>query len=206
MLRIPRSRSPEPPVVPVRTGVRCEHDGVAELRTVHTADLALSDRQAIRRLLYDAFDGQFSAGDWDHTLGGVHILVLEQGELVGHVAVVQRRLLHRSVSIRTGYVEALAVRSDRRRCGLAGAAMSEAERVIATAYDLGALSDGTNIKGFYQRRGWLTWRGPTSVLSPAGLRRTEEEDGAVLVLPTASSADLDLSEAIACDWRPGDVW
>jgi aminoglycoside 2'-N-acetyltransferase I len=184
----------------------CKHGDVPELRTVHTADLTLSEAQAIRYLLDNAFDGRFGADDWENTLGGVHTLVLEQGELVGHVAVVQRRLWHHSASIRTGYVEGLAVRRDRRRCGLGSAAMSEAERVIVTAYDLGALSDGTSIEGFYQRRGWWTWRGPTSVVSPTGLRRTEEDDGAVLVLPTPNSPNLDLSEAIACDYRPGDVW
>jgi aminoglycoside 2'-N-acetyltransferase I len=179
---------------------------VPDIRTAHTADLTVADRQAIRRLMDDAFEGRFSTEDWDNTLGGVHALVFEEAELVGHVAVVQRRLLHRSLAIRTGYVEGLAVRRDHRRRGLAGVAMSEAERVITAGYDLGALSDGTNIEGFYQRRGWLTWRGPTSVVSLAGLRRTPEDDGGVLVLRTPSTPDLDLSGGIACDWRPGDVW
>jgi aminoglycoside 2'-N-acetyltransferase I len=179
---------------------------VVEIRSVHTAELTLSKRQMIRSLLDDAFGGRFSAEDWDHTLGGLHVLVVEEGELVGHVAVVQRRLLHRGRSIRTGYVEGLAVRRDRRRRGLAGAAMAEAERVIVTAYDLGALSDGTDIEGFYEARGWLAWRGPTSVIGPTGPRRTEEDDGGVLVMLTPSSPELDLSETIACDWRPGDVW
>jgi len=189
-----------------RAPERCEHGDVPELRTVHTADLTPQERQAVRKLLDNAFAGRFGADDWENTLGGMHTLLLEQGEVVGHVAVVQRRLLHHGTSIRTGYVEGLAVRGDRRRCGLANAAMSEAEQVIVTAYDLGALSDGTNIEGFYQRRGWLTWRGPTSVVSPTGLRRTEDDDGAVLVFPTPGSPDLDLSGPIACDYRPGDVW
>jgi aminoglycoside 2'-N-acetyltransferase I len=84
--------------------------------------------------------------------------------------------------------------------------MTVAERIITTAYDLGALSDGTNIEGFYQRRGWLTWRGSTSVLSPTGMQRTVDDDGAVLILPTPTSPPLDLDDGIACDYRPGDVW
>jgi aminoglycoside 2'-N-acetyltransferase I len=186
--------------------LKCQHGGVTEVRTIHTAELTSSDRSAVRRLLDDAFDGRFSAEDWDHTLGGLHTLVVEQDELVGHVAVVQRRLQHGERSIRTGYVEGLAVRRDHRRRGIAGVAMAEAERVIRAAHDLGALSNGTDIEGFYQRRGWLTWRGPTSVISPTGLRRTEIDDGGVLVLLTPSSPDLELSGALACDWRPGDVW
>src|SRR5207237_937605 len=165
------------------------HGGVTDVRTIHTAELTPANQPAIRNLLDNAFDGRFSAEDWGHTIGGLHTLVVEQGELVGHVAVVQRRLLYGRRSIRTGYVEGLAVRRDRRRQGIASVAMAEAERVILAAYDLGALSDGTDITGFYQQRGWLTWRGPTSVISPTGLRRTETDDGSVLVLRTPGSPE-----------------
>ncbi len=125
----------------------------------------------------------------------------------GHTAaVVQRRLLHQDRSVRTGYVEALAVRGDRRQRGYAAAAMDEAERVIAHGYDLGALSDGTGIDGFYQRRGWVTWAGPTFVTSPDGPRWPPDGGGGVLVLRTPTSPPLDLSSPLGCDWRGGDVW
>ncbi|WP_129669689.1 GNAT family N-acetyltransferase [Phytoactinopolyspora endophytica] len=172
----------------------------------HTAQLLPDDRAAIRRLLDDAFKGEFSDEDWANTLGGVHVVVREDEETVAHVAVVQRRLLHRDGPIRTGYIEGLAVRADRRRRGYGDALMTAAEDIIATAYDLGALSDGTEIDGFYERRGWLTWQGPTWVLAPDGMRRTTEDDGGVLVMRTSTSPDLALDEAIACDWRTGDVW
>jgi aminoglycoside 2'-N-acetyltransferase I len=149
---------------------------------------------------------RFTDEDWDHTLGGLHTFALEQGEPVGHVAVVQRRLLHQDRSLRTGYVEALAVRGDRRRRGLAAAAMGEVERVIDAAYDLGALSDGTGIAGFYQRRGWLTWTGRTFVCAPDGVRWTPDDDGGVLVWRTPTSPELELGAPLGCDWRPGDVW
>jgi aminoglycoside 2'-N-acetyltransferase I len=82
--------------------------------------------------------------------------------------------------------------------------MAEAELVIAAAYDLGALSTG--IEGFYERSGWLRWLGPTYVLAPGGLTRTEEDDGGVLVLRTPTTPELDLAGPLACDWRSGDVW
>jgi len=103
-------------------------------------------------------------------------------------------------------VEALAVRDDRRRRGYAAAAMGEAEQVIDRAYDLGALSDGTGIDGFYQRRGWRTWTGPTFVVGPSGPEWTPDEDGGVLVRRTLTSPALDLSAPLGCDWRVGDVW
>jgi aminoglycoside 2'-N-acetyltransferase I len=84
--------------------------------------------------------------------------------------------------------------------------MAEAGKVIQEGYELGALSDGTGIPGFYQRLGWETWQGPTWVAGPDGPVRTAEEDGSVLVLRTPVTGTLDLTGSIVCDWRPGDVW
>ena len=179
---------------------------MVELRTSHTAELRAAELRAVRRLLDAAYGPSFTDDDWDHTLGGLHTLVLEGGTLVGHVAVVQRRLQHQGRSIRTGYVEALAVRGDRRRRGYAAAAMGRAEQAIDAAYELGALSDGSGIEGFYQRRGWLSWAGPTFVISPVGVRWTPEEDGSLLVRRTPVSPALDLTVPLGCDWRAGDVW
>jgi aminoglycoside 2'-N-acetyltransferase I len=44
------------------------------------------------------------------------------------------------------------------------------------------------------------------VLGPRGPERTEDDDGGIRVLPTPGTPELDLSGAITCDWRPGDVW
>lgn len=174
--------------------------------SAHTADVDDAVLAEVERLLEDAFEGGWDASDWEHTLGGMHVLVRDEGELVGHASVVQRRIVCADRAIRTGYVEALAVRSDRRREGIGSLAMAAAERVIHRGYDLGALADGTGIDGYYERRGWLRWLGPTAVVTPAGVVRTPEEDGGVLVLRTPTSPKLDLARTIACDWRPGDVW
>jgi len=50
----------------------------------------------------------------------------------------------------------------------------------------------------------VRWGRPTSALTPAGITRTETEDGGIHVLPVAAA--LDLSGALTCDWRDGDVW
>jgi aminoglycoside 2'-N-acetyltransferase I len=176
------------------------------LRRSHTAELTADERARTRAFLDEAFDGDFSDDDWEHALGGVHILLHEDGELVGHAAVVQRRLVLGRDAVRTGYVEAVAVRGDRRGRGRGGELMAAAELVVQNAYDLGALSASEQAARLYQRRGWLRWRGPTWTLSPDGPVRTEDEDGGVYVLPTPTSPRLDPSDAIACDWRPGDVW
>jgi aminoglycoside 2'-N-acetyltransferase I len=183
------------------------------LRTVHTCDLTPGERESVRALLDAAFAGdpagEFTETDWSNTLGGMHTLALLGGTLVGHVAVVQRRLLLEGVGLRTGYVEGLAVAAVHRRRRIGSMLMGEAERVIEAAYELGALSDGTEITGFYGRRGWTRWDGPTAVLAPQGVHATPDDDGGIWVRSTPASPDLAPLVAhaqLACDWRPGDVW
>jgi aminoglycoside 2'-N-acetyltransferase I len=142
--------------------------------------------------------------DWEHALGGVHALVWEGDELIAHGSVIQRRLLHGGRTLRTGYVEAVAVRADRRRRGHGAAVMDALERVVRGAYDLGALGATDEGAGLYTSRGWQQWRGPLYALTPDGVIRTEEDDGGVYVLPVTTA--LDLSGELICDWRDGDVW
>jgi len=175
-----------------------------EVQTAHTADLDAASLAEARAILLDAFGGDFSDHDWEHSLGGVHALVREGGELVGHASVVQRRLLHGGRALRAGYVEGVGVRADRRRRGYGAAMMDALERVVRGAYDLGALSATDDSADLYAARGWELWQGPTSALTPTGVVRTEEDDGSIFVLPVA--LPLDLAGGLTCDWRDGDVW
>lgn len=175
----------------------------ARLHIAHTADLDAATRAAARSLLDDSFD-DFSDDDWEHALGGMHALVLAGDELVGHAALVQRRLLHNGHALRAGYVEGVAVRADRRRRGHAGAMMAALERIARDAYDLAALSASESAAAFYAARGWQCWLGPTSAMTPTGVQRTPEEDCGVYVLQLR--VPLDLTGELICDWRDGDVW
>jgi aminoglycoside 2'-N-acetyltransferase I len=177
---------------------------VADLRTAHTADLDASIRAAARALLDQAFEGDFTDDDWEHALGGIHALVWDGGELIAHASLVQRRILHRGRALRAGYVEAVGVRPDRRGRGHGAAVMEALEQVLRGAYELGALSATDDGLGFYAARGWKRWRGPTSALTPAGIARTENDDGSVHVLPLTVALDLD--GELTCDWRDGEVW
>jgi aminoglycoside 2'-N-acetyltransferase I len=82
--------------------------------------------------------------------------------------------------------------------------MDELERVVRRAYDVGALAATDEAARFYAARGWMLWQGPSSALTPAGIRRTEEDDGGIYVLPVTAS--LDTTGELICDWRDGDVW
>lgn len=137
-------------------------------------------------------------------LGGMHALVWEGPELVGHGSVVMRRLLHDGRALRTGYVEGVAVRADRRRRGHAGALMAALERLIRGGYEIGALGASEQAADFYAERGWQLWTGTASVITPGGIERTAEEDGCIYVLRV--SAELSPDGDLACDWRGGDVW
>jgi len=176
---------------------------MTDVRVAHTADLSPGTLAAVRQLLVAAFDGDFSDEDWDHTLGGVHALAWSGDTLAGHAAVVQRRFVYRGRALRTGYVEGVAVHADHRRLGIGAAVMAPVERVIRAAYDLGALSSSELGVRLYESRGWQRWQGPTSALTPDGVRRTEDDDGGVYVLPVTS---VDLGDLLTCDWRDGDVW
>jgi len=174
------------------------------VRVAHTAQLDPGTLSAARALLYAVFDDMTEA-DWEHSLGGIHALAYEGSELVGHAAVVQRRLLHGGRALRTGYLEGVGVRADRRRRGHASEMMEALERVIRDAYELGALGATDDATLFYSGRGWRLWGGPLSALTPDGVVRTPDEQGAVYVLPV-EGVPLDLSGSLTVDWRDGDVW
>ncbi|MFD6419020.1 GNAT family N-acetyltransferase [Streptomyces sp. NPDC060194] len=171
------------------------------LRTVHTADLEPAERAALRAFLEECFDGRFDAEDWDHTLGGLHVLAHDQGELVAHGSVVQRRVVHEGRAYRAGYVEGVAVRADRRRRGYGGRVMAALERIVDRAYDFGALSASDAGAPLYTGRGWSVWPGRLAALGPQGLVPLPEEEGTTYVrpLPGAGRGRLDF------DWRDGDV-
>jgi len=176
---------------------------MTRLSTSHTADLDAPTLQAARALLYDVFD-DMTEDDWDHALGGVHALLWDGTELIGHASVIQRRLLHGDRALRAGYVEGVGVRADHRGRGHGSALMSALERVVRNAYDLGALGATDEAVHFYAARGWRLWQGPSSALTPSGIKRTRDDDGAIYVLPV--TVPLDLSGELTCDWRDGDVW
>lgn len=185
-------------------------------RLVHTSDLDHETREGARRMVVEAFrsatsddsSGAFTEADWEHALGGMHAFICHHGALIAHAAVVQRRLIYRDTALRCGYVEAVAVREDWRGQGLATAVMDAVEQVLRGAYQLGGLSSTESARDMYSARGWVPWQGPTSVLTPAGVTRTPEDDGSLLVLPTdlPPGMDLDTTAEITCDWRNGDVW
>jgi aminoglycoside 2'-N-acetyltransferase I len=179
------------------------------IRTFPTTAMTSDEARAIRSLMDRAFahdeDGSFEDADWEHALGGLHVVAEERGRIVAHASVVRRILVAGATSLPTGYVEAVATEPDRQGEGHGTTVMHVVGEHIAATYDLGAL--GTGSFHFYERLGWRRWAGPTGVRRADGrVDRTPDEDGYVMVLRTPSTPPLDEAALLTCEERPGDVW
>jgi aminoglycoside 2'-N-acetyltransferase I len=177
------------------------------IRRLPTAELRPADAEAIRAILWAAFERDeegFTEHDWEHALGGIHVVAEVDGRIVAHASVLPRQIHIGTRALATGYVEAVATEPGRQRTGLGTAVMGEVGDVIREGYELGLL--GTGEHGFYERLGWRTWRGPSSVRTADGRRATPDDDGFLMALETPTSPPLDLYAPISCEWRPGDVW
>ena len=179
---------------------------MSTIRVFSTADALETDFIAIRRLLDRAFDGDFSAQDWEHALGGWHVVVVvaDAGVALAHAAVVPRTLRVADRSMRAGYVEAVGTLPERQRGGLGSLAMAEVSTLLHNEFEIGALSTGAH--EFYARFGWERWQGPTFVRRGSDLARTEDDDDGVMVLRFGASRDIDLTAQLSCEERPGDDW
>ena len=146
----------------------------------------------------------FTDEDWGHAVGGMHFVLEDRGVTIAHASVVERELHTSGHRLATGYVEAAAVKVTHQRRGHGTALMREVDDYIDRMFPLGALNTGVPV--FYERLGWVVWKGPTFVRTEAGWQRTPQEDGNVMVRATPTSPQLDLASPISCDWREGDVW
>jgi aminoglycoside 2'-N-acetyltransferase I len=183
------------------------------LRRLTTDQLSSHEVASIRALLWAAFDriaaddgddGGFTELDWEHALGGVHVVASLGERVVAHASVVPRQLQVGGAALATGYVEAVAVDPDEQGRGHGTTVMRDVGAIVTDGYELGALGTGAN--AFYERLGWFTWQGPSYVRAADGDLRTPDDDGSIMVLRTPSTPALDIHAPISCDWRPGDVW
>lgn len=180
------------------------------VRRVATGDLRSDELDAIQAMLVVAFgddpEEAFGPDDWRHTVGGMHVLAEEDGVVVGHASVIERTIEVDGRPLRTGYVEGVATREERRGEGIGSTVMTEVAGIIREQFELGVL--GTGRISFYERLGWRIWGGPSGFRDPetGELRATPDDDGYLMVLETPSTPELDATAPIVCGWRPGDVW
>jgi aminoglycoside 2'-N-acetyltransferase I len=169
------------------------------IRHLPVGTLTAGETAAVRRLLWAAFadSDPMEETDWARVVAGDYFAVDEEGEIVAFASVAERRLYIDGEPIRAGYVEGVAVVPGRQGSGLGSTLMQAVDGYIAESFELGAL--GTGVNGFYERLGWKTWQGKSSVRTADGSKPTPEEDGFIMVLPTRSSPALDLTAPIECE-------
>lgn len=172
---------------------------------MRTADLSEPLLDEIHELMLRAFDGDFPDGDWQHALGGWHVLATDgDGAVVSHAAVVDRTLEVGGTPWQTGYIEGVATQPCRQGERLGSTVMRRVAEILHAEQDLGALA--TSRQGFYTRLGWERWQGPSFVRDGDETRRTADEDAGIMVLRYGATAELDLEASILCESRVGDDW
>jgi aminoglycoside 2'-N-acetyltransferase I len=175
------------------------------IRTLKSPELSPVVRGQLRRLLDESFRGEFNDSDWEHALGGWHVMAVDADRLVAHASIVPRRLRVGDRVFNTGYVEAVAVAPSLQRTGLGSSVMQRVNQIIEVEFELGALSTGR--WAFYERLGWERWAGPSWVRLPDGhLVRSEDEDDGIMVLRCTATRQLDATAPITCEARAGDSW
>jgi len=112
------------------------------LRRLTTPELTPPEIAAIRAILWAAFDDPdepdeaFTEHDWEHGLGGVHVIAKRDGRIVAHGSVVDRDLRVAGRRIAAGYVESVATEPGLQRTGLGSAVMGEIGAIILISGNL----------------------------------------------------------------------
>lgn len=182
--------------------------GILRVDVLDTHELGADVLAELRIMLEQAFDGRLDDHDWAHTMGGTHAVARLGADVVGHAAVVPRRMRIARQAVHVGYVEGVAVTAAHRRRRIGQRVMAPLHDIIRHEYDLGCLSAGDDVAHFYRALGWWQWKGATWVDTPQGTLRTADEDGGIYAHPGRLKLDLNALrfEDLTCDWRPGDVW
>ncbi|HUV47818.1 MAG TPA: GNAT family N-acetyltransferase [Actinomycetes bacterium] len=174
-----------------------------EFVTLATSELSDAWTVQVRALLWASFD-DFTEDDWQHGLGGIHVVALIGDGVVGHASVVPRTVYCDGDPFDTGYVEGVAVSAAHRRRGIGTAVMTLIGSVIRDRYAFGVL--GTGEYAFYESLTWRRWQGQTFVRDNGRLRRTPDDDDGIMVLPGGDAWLPPLRGSLAVDARPGDDW
>jgi aminoglycoside 2'-N-acetyltransferase I len=181
--------------------------GRVETEVRRTEDLRAEHLVEIRAVMDDAFvDDPLTEDDWDHCLGGLHVLTRDGDLLVAHAAIVARPMLLDGTAHTVGYVEGVGVRRSHLRRGLGGTVLAPIESMAGGEYEVLALATSDEGLPFYLARGWRPWPGRTYVVTPTGRRRTPDEDDSVMVWPTGAFAAVGPDSELACYERSGEDW
>ena len=166
-------------------------------------DVDSKSASSIRSLLELAYDGDFSAEDWEHTLGGQYFVGFLDETIIDHGSVISRSMYINEKALTVGYVEAIAVLPSYWRQGFGTQLMKQITQFCYNNYELSMLS--TDEKTFYEKLGWLQFQGESFVRNGKfEVRTVEEDDG--LMLYFSKNCGLGEIQRAVCQPRSGDDW
>lgn len=110
------------------------------LESVITDDLGDADAHTCEGLVRGAFGERFTPHDWQHALGGTHLILRDGDRIIGHAAVVPRLLHHGGDEFDGGFVEAVALDPEFRGTGLGARLMAAIEEQIESDDVVGVLN------------------------------------------------------------------
>jgi aminoglycoside 2'-N-acetyltransferase I len=166
-------------------------------------DFVTDNLSAIRNLLSDAYEGDFSEEDWLHSFGGVRFLGTLNNEIVAHGSVVPREVLINEKMTTVGYLEAIAVSSKYQGQGIGSQLLSSMSEFCTSRYQISMLS--TDEFNFYSNFGWKQFKGKSGVLLDGEVVPTPDEDDGLMYLIGNAGFSQEIFAAY-CDPRKGDHW
>ena len=135
--------------------------------------------------------------------GGRHFLGYRGSELVSHAVVTTRWAQPEDQRVlKTAYVDAVSTLPRYQGRGHASAVMARLAAEIDD-YEIGCLQ--TDRPGFYDRLGWVVWRGTLAGRGEHGLIPTPEQRG-VMVLPLPLTPPLDIDTQLTIECQPHRIW
>ena len=166
-------------------------------------DIVLENPMLIRNLLNDAYEGDYSEQDWQHTFGGARFIGTLDEQIVAHAAVVPREVLINELPRTIGYLEGVAVSPKFQSQGLGSQLIQHVSDFCRSSYEISMLS--TDEFDFYGKFGWQRFKGTSGVMQDSVKSFTPEEDDGLMYLAGNSTDSIEISTAY-CDWREGDCW
>jgi aminoglycoside 2'-N-acetyltransferase I len=135
--------------------------------------------------------------------GGRHFLAYREDEFVSHAVVTTRWLQPEGHPVlKTAYVDAVATLPIYQGQGYGSAVMRHLAENIPD-YAIACLE--TEKIGFYERLGWVVWRGPLAGRSEQGLVPTPDQRG-IMVLRLAETPSLNLNDGLTIECQAGRIW
>ncbi len=156
----------------------------------------------LQSLLLEAFGGDFSSHDWQHTFGGTRFVARLNDTIIAHAAVIARPMLIDGTEKVVGYVEGLGVAPNFQGQGFGKALMREVTNFCLEHFQVAMLS--TDEHSFYRQLGWQEFLGQSYVLQEGDEVRSADEDQGLMFL--SRQPDSYVYARITCQARAGDAW